>query len=112
MFVALDAEGNRLYATSTEKSVKCFCPVCNEELRLRKGSKNKPHFAHRQDTDCLHGKNPDYKSEWHIRMQEYFPREACEVRFVDKETGEILDYEENRILLVLDGMNGDFIGRG
>lgn len=89
MFVALDAEGNRIYANSAEKNVKCFCPVCNEELRLRKGSKNKPHFAHRQDTDCLHGKNPDYKSEWHIRMQEYFPREACEVRFVDNETGEV-----------------------
>lgn len=89
MFVALDVDGNRVYASSVEKSVQCFCPVCSEELRLRKGSKNKPHFAHKQDTDCLHGKNPDYKSEWHIRMQEYFPREACEVRFVDKETGEI-----------------------
>ena len=34
------------------------------------------------------------------------------VEYYNKETGEILDYEENRILLVLDGMNGDFIGRG
>lgn len=34
------------------------------------------------------------------------------VEYYNKETGEILDLEENRIILVLDGMNGDFIGRG
>lgn len=89
MFVALNAEGKRVYADSTEKGSVCFCPVCNEELRLRKGGKNRPHFAHKQDSDCQYGKDQDYKSEWHIRMQEYFPREACEVRFVDDETGEI-----------------------
>ena len=89
MFVALDNLGNRVYADSAEKGSVCFCPVCNEELRLRKGGKNRPHFAHKQDTDCQYGKDQDYKSEWHIRMQEYFPREACEMRFVDDETGEI-----------------------
>lgn len=89
MFVALDNLGNRVYADSTEKGSVCFCPVCNEELRLRKGGKNRPHFAHKQDTDCQYGKDQDYKSEWHIRMQEYFPREACEVRFPDNETGEV-----------------------
>lgn len=89
MFVALDTEGKRIYADSAEKNTECFCPICSETLRLRKGSKNKPHFAHKQDTDCKYGKDQDYKSEWHTRMQEYFPREACEVRFADEETGEI-----------------------
>ena len=89
MFVAIDTEGKRVYADSVEKDTKCFCPVCNEELRLRKGGKNRPHFAHKQDTECQYGKDQDYKSEWHIRMQEYFPREACEVRFTDDETGEV-----------------------
>lgn len=89
MFVAIDTEGKRVYADSAEKDTKCFCPVCNEELRLRKGGKNRPHFAHKQDTECQYGKDQDYKSEWHIRMQEYFPREACEVRFTDDETGEV-----------------------
>ncbi len=39
MFVALDNLGNRVYADSAEKGSVCFCPVCNEELRLRKGGK-------------------------------------------------------------------------
>lgn len=89
MFVAIDTEGKRVYADSAEKDTKCFCPVCNEELRLRKGGTNRPHFAHKQDTECQYGKDQDYKSEWHIRMQEYFPREACEVRFIDDETDEV-----------------------
>ena len=89
MIVAIDTEGERVYADSAEKDTKCFCPVCNEELRLRKGGKNRPHFAHKQDTECQYGKDQDYKSEWHIRMQEYFPREACEVRFADDKTGEV-----------------------
>lgn len=89
MFVALDANGNRIYADSADKGMECFCPVCSESLRLRKGSKNMPHFAHLADTDCYYGRDQDYKTEWHIRMQEYFPRESCEVRFADEETGEI-----------------------
>lgn len=89
MFVAIDAQGNRVYADTIEKDCSCFCPVCNEQLRLRRGGINKPHFAHKQDTDCLYGKDKDYKSEWHIRMQGYFPKESCEVRFVDDETGEV-----------------------
>ena len=89
MFVALDTEGKRVYADTVEKSTESFCPVCSEMLRLRKGCKNRPHFAHKQDTDCQYGKDQDYKSEWHIRMQEYFPRDACEVRFSDDETGEV-----------------------
>ena len=34
------------------------------------------------------------------------------VEYYNKETGEILDFEENRILLVLDGKDGAFVGRG
>lgn len=89
MFVALDATGNRVYADTADKGTACFCPVCNEALKLRRGSKKKPHFAHLPDSDCYYGKDQDYKTEWHQRMQGYFPREACEVRFKDEETGEI-----------------------
>ena len=89
MFVALDTNGNRIYADSADKETTCFCPVCNEALKLRKGGKNRPHFAHLADSECFYGRDQDYKSEWHIRMQDYFPRESCEVRFVDTETGEV-----------------------
>ncbi len=34
------------------------------------------------------------------------------VEYYDKETGEVIDYEENRILLVIDGADGRFVGRG
>lgn len=34
------------------------------------------------------------------------------IEYYDEATGEVLDYEEDRILLVLDGMDGTFIGRG
>lgn len=92
MFVAVDRfdeNGNRIYADLAEKNIKCFCPVCGEKVKLRKGKTNRPHFAHTQDSDCSYGKDKDYMSEWHIRMQAYFPREFCEVRFVDEKTGEI-----------------------
>jgi hypothetical protein len=34
------------------------------------------------------------------------------VEYYDKDTGEVIDYEENRILLVLDGEDGSFVSRG
>ena len=52
------------------------------------GTIRRAHFAHRQDTDCYFGRDKDNKSEWHIRMQDYFPKEAQEFIFVDEETGE------------------------
>ena len=89
MFVALGMDGNRLYADSVEKGAECFCPACGEKLRLRKGPVNQPHFAHRAKTECRFGQEKDYKSEWHIRMQEYFPLECREVRFIDDVNGEV-----------------------
>ena len=90
MFVALDKEGNRLYADAEKKYQECFCPVCNEEVthKLGKGMR-RPHFAHQSNSVCTFGLDKDYKSEWHIRMQEYFPKEAREYRFKDEKTGEV-----------------------
>ena len=89
MFVAWDSNENRIYADEFDGKTECFCPCCGESLRLRKGNIRRPHFAHKANTDCLYGDDKDYKSEWHIRMQEYFPKEAREVRFQDSKTGEI-----------------------
>lgn len=89
MFVALDSNDQRVYADSIDSGVECFCPACGEPLRLRSGKIRKPHFAHLPNTDCFYGLDKDYKSEWHVRMQEYFPRESREVRFKDEKTGEI-----------------------
>lgn len=90
MFVAIDAQGNRLYADSGIKCTECFCPVCNEAVKHKPGNGGKkPHFAHKPDSNCIINFDKDYKSEWHIRMQEYFPKEAREITFKDEETGEI-----------------------
>ena len=88
MFVANDKDGNRLYADFGIKYDECFCQKCGEPVIHKIGSGGKrPHFSHRSGSVCSYDK--DYKSEWHIRIQEYFPKEAREVRFVDKETGNI-----------------------
>lgn len=89
MFVALDYQGNRLYANSGERYTECYCPECNELVQHKIGKIRRPYFAHKINSDCAFGKDKDYKSAWHIRMQEYFPQESREYRFVDEQTGEV-----------------------
>lgn len=89
MFVALDHNGNRLYANSGERYKECYCPECDEPVQHKIGKIRRPYFAHRVNSECSFGNDKDYKSEWHIRMQEYFPDENREVRFCDEVTGEI-----------------------
>ena len=88
MIVAKDAEGQRIYASREIDYKECFCPACEERLKHKnKGKVKRPYFSHLAKSDCEYGKG-DYKSEWHIRMQEYFPEEAREYLFKDEETGE------------------------
>ncbi len=103
MFVAFDKEKNRIYADEATRHKDCFCPVCGEPLIHRKGKYRRPHFAHKQKTDCFMSRNKDYLSEWHMRMQDYFPKEKREVRFQDDETGEVhiadvFDEETNTVI--------------
>lgn len=90
MQVALDESGNRIYATTEAKKTRCFCQLCGQPVTPRIGKIKAPHFAHKPDSDCpyptLYDKN--YKTDWHIRMQGYFPEKAREVIFEDKKTGE------------------------
>lgn len=90
MFFALDANGNRVYAEDGVFS-GCVCPACGNPVQQRRGDINKHHFAHlKYNALCPYDYNADYKhmSEWHIRMQGYFPKEEREYIFTDKETGE------------------------
>ncbi len=89
MRVAMDCNEQRVYADSVDKGTRCLCPACGETVRLRRGMKNTAHFAHLPQSECPYGKDKDNKSEWHIRMQDYFPREAQERRFRDDETGDV-----------------------
>ena len=65
MRVALDKDGNRLYADNPERYKECFCPACGENLMHKIGKKYKPYFSHMRDTECAYGKDKDNKSEWH-----------------------------------------------
>ncbi len=87
MIIAKDSNGNRVHANSAEKGYKYYCQACGEEVRLRRGLKNIAHFAHLQDTKCFFCVDKDNKTEWHRRMQNYFPEEAQEKWFKDEETG-------------------------
>lgn len=78
MFVAVDDSGVRCGAEVAERSALYFCPVCGEQVVLRKGPVKVPHFAHRSGTECLDGWHHDM-SEWHYGMQSRFPTECREV---------------------------------
>lgn len=88
MFVALDKENNRIYASTNTERDLYYCQQCGSPVILKKGVEKAPHFAHKtKNSDCAYGNDKDYKSEWHIHMQEIFPSETREVRFCDEETG-------------------------
>ena len=87
MFTAYDKNGQIIYAEDCEKGVDCVCKVCGEKLVLKKGDIKRPHFAHNTKGTCSYD-DRDNKSPWHIRMQEYFPKEDREILFIDKRTGE------------------------
>lgn len=89
MFIALDKQGNRVYAEDAVKSEVYHCQKCGKEVKPRQGKINRWHYAHIIDEECDYGKDGDYNNEWHTRMQEYFPKDSREYRFKDKETGEI-----------------------
>ena len=89
MRVALDSSGNRIYASNPVRYMDCFCPVCGEALKHKIGKRVSNYFSHMPDSECAYGKDKDSKCEWHIRMQDYFPKEMQEVRFVDEKTNEV-----------------------
>lgn len=84
MQVALNENGQRIYADSPIRYTKCFCQVCGEPLSHKMGKIKKPHFSHRPDSECTYGTDKDSKCPWHIHMQSLFPKETREVRFNDE----------------------------
>ena len=90
MFFALDQNGNRVNAEDGEFS-GCVCPACGNPVQQRRGDTNRHHFAHlKYNASCPFEYNADYinMSEWHIRMQGYYPKEERERIFTDEATGE------------------------
>ena len=88
MFIALDENGNRISAENATKGNHYFCQYCNEILEKREGEIRKHCFAHKPNTKCYYSRYFDEetehgKSDWHINMQEKFPKESREYRFTN-----------------------------
>ena len=77
MFYALNKDGDRIEAYDANKDEKYTCPICGNRVILKRGSINIDHFAHELN-ECEDNWNYDM-SEWHKRMQNYFPKESHEV---------------------------------
>lgn len=78
MYIAVDENGNRIDAFDADKGNSYFCPVCGGPVILRAGLVNTRHFAHVVDGKCDDSWTYDM-SEWHRRMQSFFPAENREV---------------------------------
>lgn len=77
MYIANDANGNRVYISDADKSNKYFCPICGNELIVRQGKIMSHHYAHKAKTIC---DSWSYDiSDWHREWQERFPEEYREV---------------------------------
>lgn len=88
MFFAVDSNGNRIYAGDTVRHTDYYCPVCGEPVTHKIGTIKRPHFSHKVNSDCYLNRDKDRLTEWHIRMQDYFPLETREFRFKDGKIGE------------------------
>lgn len=85
MLTANDTNGNKIWANEGTRYSECYCPWCGERLTHKIGKIRTPHFAHRSDSNCPFDK--DSKGQWHVHMQELFPKESQEYRFYDETTG-------------------------
>lgn len=77
MYKAKNKDGCYVYIENAEKGQEYFCPLCGAPMIVKDGVQNAKHFAHKagECTDTWHYD----MSEWHLRMQSYFPLESREV---------------------------------
>lgn len=77
MFIAYDKDDIAIDVEDAVKGEEYFCPICGSPLLIREGTQNAKHFAHKvgECTDTWHYD----MSEWHVRMQSYFPIKSREV---------------------------------
>ena len=101
MFYALDKYNQRVHIDETIPTEAYFCPICKEQLILRRGNIISHHFSHKSNTHC----DPWYigkMSIWHRLMQELFPPSTREVVVPSKNHTEyhiadvLLTTEDNR----------------
>lgn len=71
MLTAIREDGMKVYAHEVyrEDGDKYYCPECNSELILRKGTKNIPHFSHKNDNGICVFRKYDNESIHHKLMK-------------------------------------------
>lgn len=79
MRFAIDKEEKRIFIDNTHVKEPYFCPVCGEQLILKKGDYRAHHFAHQAHTNCSDTWHYDDMSDWHLNWQERFPPETQEI---------------------------------
>lgn len=77
MYKAKNKDGCYVYIENAEKGQEYFCPLCGALMIVKDGVQNAKHFAHKAG-ECTDSWHYDM-SEWHLRMQSYFPLESREV---------------------------------
>ncbi len=77
MFTAYDENGNKVSISRAEKGKSYFCPICHEQLSVKKGKIKILHFSHKPDSSCVEDWGD--MSEWHLAWQEKFPEECREI---------------------------------
>ena len=77
MLVALDKDEERVFITDAVKGEKYYCPICGEEVVPKQGAVMSWQFAHKSKRKCDPWSSE--MSEWHIRMQNRFPKEWQEI---------------------------------
>jgi hypothetical protein len=77
MFIAVDKNGKCIEASEARRELQYYCPSCGNPVILKSGIQNTDHFAHIAN-ECADAWNYD-TSEWHIKMQGFFPTDAREV---------------------------------
>ena len=80
MFVAKDENDNLVEAKDASDECQYYCRTCGGELILKNGPDRTVHFAHKRLGDCAPF-DSNNMTEWHRRMQEYFPPESREYPF-------------------------------
>lgn len=78
MFIAIDADENKINVENAVKGIQYFCPICREKVEFHSGSIRQHHFKHWKNSECLDNWHHDM-TEWHLAWQNQFSTEQQEV---------------------------------
>ncbi len=85
MFIALNKNKERVPISNIDSNENYYCPICGENLVVRRGTINAHHFAHKTNSICTSKDGWHYDmSQWHYDWQNQFPIKNQEVVFTDK----------------------------